>query len=483
MDQEIPAGWYPDPAGGEQLRWWDGQRWTEHVHATAPSKGRGPRALVATGGVLVLAVVAVAVFVALNSGGGTSVEVVGGDSPTTEIHQFGGTALPELTRDLPQEEWEQRLDGSPLDLDALDGTAYVTTGTYGTDGLESLQLSAFDLASGERQWRHDLSGNGGAVAVEAGDQSLLLRADGGGYHGESAETQLAVVNRAGEELWAESFFESPPRPQLLPGPRLLLQDYSQDNPQARILDLASGDLVRELDGVLLAREGRWSLVRTGSDQIAVVDDEGNERWSRRSDGHPTAALGDGLAYFVDNGRVLALDAGSGEPRWNVDLRADDAYHALRVPNTGVLVRGSDGIEAFGLDGERLWDRSGAGSMTLLERGSEHVLLRIQDSAHDGERSEIELYEARTGHRLEHRLLDEQAFVYNREAVTPGQPVTADAVLVRDRGALSAIAYDGMDERWRIGSQGGRVSAAAPTSGGVVIIRWDADDRAHLVAHR
>jgi hypothetical protein len=26
-----PAGWYPDAASG-QLRWWDGERWTEHYH-------------------------------------------------------------------------------------------------------------------------------------------------------------------------------------------------------------------------------------------------------------------------------------------------------------------------------------------------------------------------------------------------------------------------------------------------------------------
>lgn len=40
----TPAGWYPDPSApsathdpaGVQLRWWDGGRWTEHVHRNTP---------------------------------------------------------------------------------------------------------------------------------------------------------------------------------------------------------------------------------------------------------------------------------------------------------------------------------------------------------------------------------------------------------------------------------------------------------------
>lgn len=27
------AGWYPDPAGGSRLRWWDGLDWTDHWRA------------------------------------------------------------------------------------------------------------------------------------------------------------------------------------------------------------------------------------------------------------------------------------------------------------------------------------------------------------------------------------------------------------------------------------------------------------------
>lgn len=30
------AAWYPDPSGQAELRWWDGEQWTEHTHGPAP---------------------------------------------------------------------------------------------------------------------------------------------------------------------------------------------------------------------------------------------------------------------------------------------------------------------------------------------------------------------------------------------------------------------------------------------------------------
>lgn len=32
-----PPGWYPDPAGGQGVRWWDGYRWTAHQYLPRPT--------------------------------------------------------------------------------------------------------------------------------------------------------------------------------------------------------------------------------------------------------------------------------------------------------------------------------------------------------------------------------------------------------------------------------------------------------------
>ncbi|MFI6919873.1 DUF2510 domain-containing protein [Nonomuraea spiralis] len=56
MTTQTPAGWYPDPYGEPQLRWWDGNQWTDATHAqerqpqpqaqqpsSGPQSGPGPQ--------------------------------------------------------------------------------------------------------------------------------------------------------------------------------------------------------------------------------------------------------------------------------------------------------------------------------------------------------------------------------------------------------------------------------------------------------
>ena len=45
-DRQTPAGWYPDPLGLPQLRWWDGQGWGEHTsEARRPLLGQQARSV------------------------------------------------------------------------------------------------------------------------------------------------------------------------------------------------------------------------------------------------------------------------------------------------------------------------------------------------------------------------------------------------------------------------------------------------------
>jgi hypothetical protein len=43
-DSSVPAGWYRDPLGLPQLRWWNGMSWTNRVEEPRPELQVAPSA-------------------------------------------------------------------------------------------------------------------------------------------------------------------------------------------------------------------------------------------------------------------------------------------------------------------------------------------------------------------------------------------------------------------------------------------------------
>lgn len=88
----TPAGWYPDPSGGPQQRYWDGTQWTDQVQAhAAPAPPEQPKQKrhwcrwVAAGIVLLIVVAAIA-SPSDESGDSAS----DGDTPSSSTASSGG---------------------------------------------------------------------------------------------------------------------------------------------------------------------------------------------------------------------------------------------------------------------------------------------------------------------------------------------------------------------------------------------------------
>ena len=55
----VPPGWYPDPNGSRQQRYWDGRAWTENVAPQVPPSVAAPPPKSNAVGCIIAAVVAV----------------------------------------------------------------------------------------------------------------------------------------------------------------------------------------------------------------------------------------------------------------------------------------------------------------------------------------------------------------------------------------------------------------------------------------
>ena len=488
MAQGIPAGWYEDPAGSGGWRWWDGTQWTGHVApgtaTPTPERRSNTIVLVAAGGAMV-ALLAVAVVVAVPQGGGAgSLEVVGEDSPAARVGLFSGVALPEApSAPSADATWSQDLEGWAADIGIFDGSVYVLTGHEAGEGSFARQLTAFDLDSGEQLWERRVAGAAGSAVIGAGDERLVLTSNGHVPQGELGS--LAVFAPDGEELWQESYREdSVPFPFVLPGERLLLQRFAGADSTFRIVAADTGELELEADGTLLARHGSRHLVREPRG-IAVIDDEGQRQWSRAADDltQGQAVIGDGVVFLLDGGRLLALEDHSGEELWSVEFDAEGFRQVLHLPGIGVAARGDGSVRAHDLDGEHLWERSLPGSVQVLVRDSTVQLLHWHRLVPNGDRAlELDLLEAASGEVLSRRRLSEDAFLYDGGSEF-GDPVGADALIVQEGGAVTAVDLENFEDQWTLSHPAEDVFGAVMASDAAVLLTGDGADRTRLRVHR
>lgn len=169
----IPAGWYDDPSG-QGLRWWDGDRWTEHVHtaesAVAAADGTGSageqeapppelvklretiRARGAKGvGIVLGAIVLVIVVVALLVSGGAEDKGTepGAGAPTTGKAVVSQQEIKQLRRQLKNSKLPKAEKKSlEAELKKLEGQAGKAGGS-GKGAKDSKQGSGKQAKAGE----------------------------------------------------------------------------------------------------------------------------------------------------------------------------------------------------------------------------------------------------------------------------------------------------------------------------------------------
>lgn len=124
-DVRVPAGWYPDPLGLPQLRWWDNHAWTEHI-----SDARQP--MMATETV-------------------TSKLAYADDDRLSNERPFADPAVEEAEQELSRRERRERerlVDEGPAEADAGEREPVASSPAF-ADPLRSLEAPERDQVSVE----------------------------------------------------------------------------------------------------------------------------------------------------------------------------------------------------------------------------------------------------------------------------------------------------------------------------------------------
>lgn len=280
----------------------------------------------------------------------------GGDAEPTGT----ATALapPELTRD-----WMRRAENDFSRLSYHDGSLYVATGhVYGDDGEPPKEASAFALApDGEVRWQ---------TALADGLSDPLVR-DGTLYVTDTAGHVNALSTAEGEVDWRHDYtdlFEgvgedgefgtAVEAPVLLDGQVLVRLSMHDEDPRLLALDAETGEHRWGLTGYGWSTRASadGALLRSGRGILEAWEPDGGRRWAVRFDGNVTTVQVErGVVYATSADDTLrAIDAATGEERWQVEARNDLRQPPL-IEDDAIYVAGRDYfLRRIGHDGTERW---------------------------------------------------------------------------------------------------------------------------------
>ncbi|MEU6016607.1 DUF2510 domain-containing protein [Streptomyces sp. NPDC047515] len=149
MTQTSPPGWHPDPGytgiGPVQERWWDGNRWTDHLRLPPATIRRRRIRVGVTAGVVVLAAIGAGVFFLSDHSGGPKENAATAPSTAPSGAPGGGGRGGGGESRAPERQLPQTEDGYATDL-AGGISLPVPDGWTGTSGIAGADVSTGEYA-------------------------------------------------------------------------------------------------------------------------------------------------------------------------------------------------------------------------------------------------------------------------------------------------------------------------------------------------
>lgn len=335
--------------------------------------------------------------------------------------------VPEVTAETePSVAWETTADGSLTTPTVVGDTVYVTRGNPSEDDDPEATLEAYALDSGERRWSRPLDVAFQYNAPFSNHRPVVYE---GTAYVTTTDGLVAVDLETRDVRWRatmDPFFNAPPT----------------------VTD----------DG----------LYATAGTSVVALDHSGDERWRQSFEGRRRfrlVAVEEGTVYAPLGRRLLALDASSGEVRW--EHAPDDGLSlASPVAADDSVVRASfGGVERVSTDGTRQWLADGPEEDLLRPVVGEGVAFAA------GIQGTVSAYELSSGEQLW------QNDVGDGEWTQETAPILLDGSVIAPQSDGSEVSIHALDpasgdERLSVSASDARIRGPVAASGHLVATSQD-----------